>query len=55
MAHIEADKVADTTTTTGTGPLTVSGTAPQNYRTFSAVMSTSDTAIVHVAHQTENE
>jgi len=43
MAHITADRVYDTSTSTGTGAFTVSGTAPTGYRTFSAVMATSDT------------
>lgn len=55
MAHITADRVRDTSTTTGTGALTVSGTAPTGYRTFSAVCSTSDTFWYSIQHQTLNE
>lgn len=55
MAHITADRVRDTTTTTGTGALTVSGTAPTGYRTFSAVCSTSDTLWYAIQHQTAAE
>ena len=55
MAHITADRVADTTTTTGTGALTVSGTAPSTFRTFSAVCSASDTIWYWVAHRTIDE
>ena len=51
MALIIKDRVRDTTTTTGTGPVTVSGTAPTAYRTFSAVCSTSDTFYYSIAHQ----
>lgn len=55
MAHVTADRVRDTTTTTGTGAVTVSGTAPSTYRTFSAVMATNDTCYYCVSHQTANE
>lgn len=37
MALILADRVRDTTTTTGTGTVTLSGTAPTGYQNFSAV------------------
>jgi hypothetical protein len=43
MAFITADRVKDTSTTTGTGNITVSGSAPFGYRTFSTVMSVGDT------------
>jgi hypothetical protein len=43
MALITADRVYDTSTTTGTGAFAVSGTAQTGYRTFSSVCSTSDT------------
>ena len=52
MALISADRVRDTTTTSGTGAITVSGTAPTNYRTFSAVCSTNDTFTYFIASQT---
>lgn len=42
MAHIWADRTAETTTTTGTGALTLAG-AITGYRAFSAVCSTNDT------------
>lgn len=43
MAFITADRVKDTSTTTGTGNITVSGSAPFGYRTFSTVLSVNDT------------
>lgn len=55
MARIIADRVRDTTTTTGTGAVTVSGTAPQTYRTFSAVCTTGDTLPYFIQHQTADE
>lgn len=55
MAHITADRVRDTSTTTSTGSLTVSGTAPTGYRTFSAVSSTNDTFYYALQHQTADE
>lgn len=38
MAHRYGDRVKDTTTTTGTGNITVSGSAPSGFRTLSAVL-----------------
>jgi len=55
MAHVTADRVRDTSTTTGTGAFSVSGTAPTGYRTFSAVLSTSDTCWYAIQHQTAAE
>jgi hypothetical protein len=55
LALIIADRVRDTTTTTGTGNITVSGTAPITYRTFSAVCSVSDTFPYFIAARTLNE
>jgi hypothetical protein len=43
MAHITADRVRDTSTSTSTGNFVVSGTAPTGFRTLSAVLSASDT------------
>lgn len=42
MALITADRVKDLTTTTGTGSLTLSGSAPIGYQTFASVMATGD-------------
>ena len=55
MAHISADRIRDTSTTTGSGNFTVSGTAQAGYRTFSAVLSVSDTFYYAIQHQTANE
>lgn len=55
MAHIYADGVVDTSTTTGTGALTVSGSAATGFQTFSAVCSTSDTFHYFVRSQSANE
>ncbi len=42
MAWIFADRVLDTSVTTGTGPLTLSGTPPLGWRTFSTVCAVAD-------------
>ena len=48
-----ADRVADTSTTTGTGNITVSGSAPAGFITFSAIPSiaTNDTFYYAIADQ----
>jgi Chaperone of endosialidase len=51
MAAISADRVRDTTTTTGTGPFAISGAAPVTYRSFGAVMSVGDTCIGFIQQQ----
>jgi hypothetical protein len=55
MAFIIADRVRDTSTTTGSGNFTVSGSAPSTYRTFSAVCTAADTFPYFIASQTLNE
>jgi hypothetical protein len=55
MAHITADRVRDTSTSTGTGNFTVSGTAPTGFRTFSAVLSVGDTFYYAIQGQGSSE
>lgn len=54
MAHVAADRVQETTTTTGTGTITLLG-AVSGYRAFSPLLSTSDTAYVAIVHRTAAE
>ena len=54
MAHIVADRVKETSTTTGTGNLTLAG-ALTAYQAFSAVCANNDTFFYFVAHQSANE
>jgi len=55
MGHILADRVRDTCSTTGTGAVTVTGTAPTGYRTFSTVCAVSDTLDYFIQHRTADE
>lgn len=55
MAFVSSDRIYDTSTTTSTSPMVVSGTPVTGYKTFSAVMSTSDTCYYAIVHQTLNE
>ena len=55
MAFITADRVLDSSTSTGTGAFVVSGTPAAGYRTFSSVMSVSDTCYYSIQGQTTSE
>jgi hypothetical protein len=55
MAFVTADRVSDTTTTTGTGNITVSGVAPTGYKALSTVLSVGDTFYYCIQSQTTAE
>jgi hypothetical protein len=55
MARIWADRVRDSTTTTGTGTITVSGSAPRAFQAFGAKLSTNDTFLYAIVSQSANE
>jgi len=55
MAFVIADRVKDTTTTTGTGTITLSGTAPLGYRTFGAAIGNSNTTYYTITAGSEWE
>jgi len=49
------DRVKDTTTSTGTGNITLSGTAPSTYQTFANAYATGTPFLYCIAHQSANE
>ena len=55
MGLVIADRVKDTTTTTGTGSVTLSGTAPTGYQAFASVMATGDNCYYAIAGGAEWE
>ena len=55
MAFIFEDRVRDTTTTSGTGNITLAGVAPINYRTFGSVLTTGDNFPYTIVSRSANE
>ena len=55
MAFVTADRVLDSSTSTGTGPFVVSGTPAAGYQTFSSVMSVGDTCYYSIQGKTTSE
>jgi hypothetical protein len=55
MAHVTADRVRDTSTSTSTGNFVVSGTAPTGFRTLSSVLTAGDTFYYAIQLQGYNE
>lgn len=55
MTLVIADRIRDTTTTTGTGSLTVSGTPPTGFKAFSSVLANADTSVICIQHQSADE
>ncbi len=53
--HVYAERVKDTSTTTGTGSITVSGTPASTYQTLSAVCAVGDMFEYVIEHTTANE
>lgn len=55
MTFVIADRVRDTTTSTGTGVITVTGTPASTYKTFNDVTATNDLVPYVIVHQSANE
>jgi hypothetical protein len=54
MALIRADRIKESSTSTGTGAFTLAG-ADSTYRTFASVCAVADTVYYAIAHRTSNE
>ena len=50
-----ADRVRDSTTSTGTGSVTLAATPPTGFRSFASALSTGDTTIYCIAHTSADE
>lgn len=55
MAHVVADRVRDTTTTTGTGAVTLAGAPPSGFLAFASRLAVNDTTFYAIQHQSANE
>jgi hypothetical protein len=55
MAHVRAASVADISTTTGTGSLTLANTPPSGFRTVDDALASSDTAYFVARHRSASE
>jgi hypothetical protein len=55
VALIIKDRIRDTSTTTGTGDITVSGSPPTGSKAFGSVMSTGDTSVITIQNPTAGE
>lgn len=55
MAFKVADRVKETSTSTGTGSFTLAGAASAAYRTFASVLANNDTTFYCIAHQSAAE
>lgn len=55
MTFVVADRVKDSTTTTGTGTVTLSGSAPSGFQSFGSVMANGDTCYYVIAAGSEWE
>ena len=55
MALVLNDRVKETTTTTGTGAITLAGAVSSSFETFGAGVGNSNTTYYAIVHQTANE
>lgn len=55
MSHVIADRVLDTSSTTGTGAFTVANAPPTGFETLNTILSASDTFDYLIQHRSANE